>query len=189
MQRAKGKFWPHIREMIWEEAERLFMQDQAKMDCYIKPEKSELREGGMTFYQIGKELSVDDSWVLAHINVFKFPDDIQDAVWSGDLSISHIQRLEPVIGANVEDATRIAREIMLRRISVSQTEELIKDRKEAIEKARMEAAKKAVGVMTPMAEIKLETPEDFERTAEVLRKEAKRKREAKRDRQAHQVQS
>jgi hypothetical protein len=33
--------------MIWEKAEELFMQEQARtMDCYIKPEKSELREGG-----------------------------------------------------------------------------------------------------------------------------------------------
>jgi len=43
----KGKFWPTVRVMIWEEAERLFMQEQARtMDCYIKPERYELREGG-----------------------------------------------------------------------------------------------------------------------------------------------
>jgi hypothetical protein len=45
--RQQGKFWPSVRAMIWEKAEELFMQEQARtMDCYIKPEKSELREGG-----------------------------------------------------------------------------------------------------------------------------------------------
>jgi hypothetical protein len=48
---CKGKFWPHVRALIWEKAEELFMQDQARtMDCYIKPERCELREGGY-FYQ------------------------------------------------------------------------------------------------------------------------------------------
>jgi len=136
-----------------------------------------LYDEGMTFYQIGKELNVDDSWVLAHINVFKFPEDIQGAVWSGELSISHVQRLEPVIGANVEEATKVAREVLVRRISVSQTEELVKDRKEAVERARVDAAKKAIGVMTPIAEVKLETPEDLERAATALKKEAAKKRE------------
>ncbi len=44
--KPKGKFWPHARELIWQKAEELFMQDQAQMDCYIRPERSELREGG-----------------------------------------------------------------------------------------------------------------------------------------------
>lgn len=56
--------------------------------------------------------------------------------------------MEPVIGANIDEATKVAKEVLLRRISVSQTEELVKDRKEAVEKARVEAAKRAIGVMT-----------------------------------------
>jgi len=33
--------------MIWEKAEELFMQDQMRtMDCDIRPERSELGEGG-----------------------------------------------------------------------------------------------------------------------------------------------
>jgi hypothetical protein len=48
---CKGKFWPKVRALIWEKAEELFMQEQARtMDCYIKPERYELREGGY-FYQ------------------------------------------------------------------------------------------------------------------------------------------
>ncbi|MCW4003624.1 MAG: hypothetical protein NWE95_06915 [Candidatus Bathyarchaeota archaeon] len=46
-QRNKGKFWPTVRAMIWEKAEELFMQEQARtLDLYNRPEKCELREGG-----------------------------------------------------------------------------------------------------------------------------------------------
>jgi len=170
-----------IQEIDDKKARLMVYKLNSIRESYTTEEKAryfkKLHDEGMTFYQIGKELSVDDQWVLAHINVFKFPEDVQNAVWSGELSISHVQRLEPIIGANIQDATKIAREVLLRRISVSQTEELVKDRKEAIEKARVEAAKKAIGVMTPIAEVKLEAPEELEKAAEALRKEAIRKRE------------
>ncbi|MCW4048072.1 MAG: hypothetical protein NWE99_11030 [Candidatus Bathyarchaeota archaeon] len=49
--KQKGKFWPWVRALIWEKAEELFMQEQARtMECYIKPERRELREGGY-FYE------------------------------------------------------------------------------------------------------------------------------------------
>jgi len=38
-----------------------------------------LADEGMKPYQIGKELNVDDNWVRAHLNVFLFPEDIQEA--------------------------------------------------------------------------------------------------------------
>jgi len=47
MDNQRGRFWPHVRAMIWEKAEELFMAEQAKtMDFYNRPEKCELREGG-----------------------------------------------------------------------------------------------------------------------------------------------
>ena len=43
----KGKFWPHVRALIWQKAEELFMQEQTRtMNCYTRPERCELREGG-----------------------------------------------------------------------------------------------------------------------------------------------
>jgi len=45
--KTKGKFWPYVRALIWEKAEELFMQEQARtIGCYIRPERCELREGG-----------------------------------------------------------------------------------------------------------------------------------------------
>ena len=133
-----------------------------------------LADEGMTFYQIGKELNIDDNWVLAHINVFKFPEDVQNAIWAGALSVSHIQELEPIIGANIEDAITIARESIARKMTRDALRKALQPRIEAIEKARIEAAKKAIGVRTPIPEVKLETPDDLEKAAELLRKEAER---------------
>ena len=39
--------WSKIRARIWVKAEELFMLEQVRtMDCDIKPERCELREGG-----------------------------------------------------------------------------------------------------------------------------------------------
>jgi ParB/RepB/Spo0J family partition protein len=135
-----------------------------------------LNDGGMTFYQIAKDLSLDDQWVLAHINVFRLPEDMQKAVWEGQLSLTHIRELESMIGANVEDAVTVAKEIMLRRLTQDETRKLIQPRLEAIEMARIEAAKKAIGAAAPMSSIKLETPEDFEKASLAMRREAERRR-------------
>ena len=46
----KGKFWPYVRELIWEKAQELFQEDEARtMDDDFKgitSTRAELREGG-----------------------------------------------------------------------------------------------------------------------------------------------
>lgn len=65
----KGKFWPLIRELTWQKAEQLFMQDQIlKMNCDIKPERRELREEG--YYHTAKLI------VLREINEGKIHGDL-----------------------------------------------------------------------------------------------------------------
>ena len=48
--KQKGKFWPQVRAMIWEKAQELYQQDEAKgmPDDFtgITATKAELREGG-----------------------------------------------------------------------------------------------------------------------------------------------
>ena len=57
----KGKFWPHVRAMIWEKAEELFMAEQVKtMDFYNKPEKCELLEGG--YFHEAKLIVLRNLW-------------------------------------------------------------------------------------------------------------------------------
>jgi len=140
-----------------------------------------LADEGMKPYQIAMDLNIDDQWVRAHLNVFQFPEDIRQAVWAEQLPISTIREMDPVIGANIQEATAIAREALTRKLTRDQTRELLRPRVEEIERARVEAARQAleaeaekVGARAP---IPLETPEDYEKAAEALRKEAKRRAE------------
>ncbi len=55
LQRNRGKFWPQVRAMIWEKAQQLYQQDEARGMSNdftgITATKGELREGGY-FYQV-----------------------------------------------------------------------------------------------------------------------------------------
>jgi len=52
--KRQGKFWPQVRAMIWEKAQQLYQQDEARGMSNdftgTTATKSELREGGY-FYQ------------------------------------------------------------------------------------------------------------------------------------------
>ena len=135
-----------------------------------------LADEGMTAYMIGQELNVDDDWVRANLNVFKFPEDIQKSVWSKRLSVSHIMEIEPIIASNIDEATKVTREILLRKLTRDETRKLISGRVGEIEQARIKAAEEALGVRTPIS-VKLETPEEIEKAAQTLRKLARKKRE------------
>jgi len=135
-----------------------------------------LTEEGMPPWDISKELNVDFHWVLAHLNVFRFPEDIQKAVWTKQISISHIATLESVIGRSLKEAIAVVKEILKRRLTLSETKKIISQQKEEVEKMRIEAAVRVLPRVAPEA-IKLETPEDFLRAAKALKKIAKKKRE------------
>jgi len=139
-----------------------------------------LADEGAKPYQIGMDLNIDDHWVRAHVNVFLFPDDVQQAVWADQFSVAAIRELEPLIGANLEEATIAAREAIARKLTKEEIRQTLRPRLEEIERARVEAAQKVLqeqaeklGARAPT----LETPEDYERAAEALKKEAKRKAE------------
>ena len=64
MKQLKGKFWPKVRAMIWEKAEQLFQEEQARtMDNDFKaitPERKELREGG--YFYTAKLIVLRNLW-------------------------------------------------------------------------------------------------------------------------------
>ena len=64
LQRKTGKFWPPVRVLIWEKAQQLYQQEEAKGmgDDFkgITATKAELREGGF-FYQ-AKLIVLRDLW-------------------------------------------------------------------------------------------------------------------------------
>jgi ParB family chromosome partitioning protein len=139
-----------------------------------------LADGGMTPLEISKQLNVDFHWVLAHLNVFKFPEEIQRAVWTRRISISHIVALESVIERNIKEAVLTAREILERKLTVSETRKIAQKREEElrarINEMRIKAVEKVLPAIAPKFP-KLETPEELEKAAEVLKEKATLMRE------------
>jgi len=139
-----------------------------------------LADEGMTPLQIGKQLNVNFHWVLAHLNVFKFPEDIQKAVWAKQISMSHMKALESVINRNIKEAVLTVNQILERKLTVSETRKINKKRelelKARVDEMRIKAAEKVLPVIAPKVP-KLETPEEFEKAAEVLKEKAMEMRE------------
>jgi ParB family chromosome partitioning protein len=135
-----------------------------------------LTQEGMTPWEISKELGVDFHWVMAHLNVFKFPENIQKALWTGQISISHLVALEGVIGRSIEESLSIINEIVNRKLTLKETKKIIHKQKEKVEEMRIEAAKKVLTKVDPKV-AKLKNAEDFDKAAKVLKKIAKKKRE------------
>jgi len=59
---GKGKFWPHVRELIWIKAQELFQEDEARTmgDDFTgtTATQAELREGG--YFQEAKVIVLQD---------------------------------------------------------------------------------------------------------------------------------
>jgi len=148
--------------------ENYSIEEEAK---YFK----KLAAESMTPLEISKQLTVDFHWVLANLNVFKFPDDIQEAVWTRQLSISHVKALESVIGRNIKEAVLTAKEILKRKLTISETRKTVEKRnrelKARVDEMRLTETEKVLPVIAPGIP-KLETPEDFEKAAKVLRDRA-----------------
>ena len=139
-----------------------------------------LVEEGMTLSEISRNLNVDSRWVQAHLNTFRFPEDIQKAIWSKQISLSHIIALESVIDRNIKEAVLTANEILQRRLTRSETEKIVKKRdrelKARVEDMRIKAAQKVLPAVALRAP-KLETAKDFEEAAKALKQKAKEMRE------------
>lgn len=139
-----------------------------------------LRDRGMTPLEISKQLNVDSRWVLAYLNIFRFPEDIQKAVWAKQISMSHIVALQSVIDRNIKEAVLTINEILTRKLTVSETRKIAnkraKELKARIKEMRIREAEKVLPTIAPKAP-KLETPEDFEKAAAVLKEKADEMRE------------
>jgi ParB family chromosome partitioning protein len=149
--------------------ENYTVEEEAK---YFK----KLTDEKMTPWEISKELNVDFHWILAHLNIFKFPSDIQEALWTGKISVSHMVALESVIGRNIKEARAIINEIVNRKLTLRETKKIILKQKEKVEEMRIAAAKKVLTKVAPET-VKLKTAKDFEEAAKTLKKMARKKHE------------
>jgi hypothetical protein len=64
-QKTRGKFWPHVRALIWEKAQELYQMENAKtMKDDFKgttATRKELREGG--YFQTAKLIILRELWL------------------------------------------------------------------------------------------------------------------------------
>jgi ParB/RepB/Spo0J family partition protein len=139
-----------------------------------------LADEGITPLEISKQLNVDFRWVLAHLNVFKFPKNIQKAVWAKKISMSHMIALEKVINRNIKEAVLFTNQILERKLTVSETRKIAKKRawelRARVDEMRIKAAEEVLPAIAPKVP-KLETPEEFEEAAEALKRKALEMRE------------
>ena len=136
-----------------------------------------LKDSGMNVYQISESLSLNWNWIQAHLNVFKLPKELQDAVWSGALSISHVEELEEVIGAGrMDEAADFAKQVMLRKMTAVELRKTLQPTSKRIEEERVKAAQRAVSPAGDMS-LRLDEPREMEKAARALLKEAKRKQD------------
>ena len=153
-------------------------------------------------YAIAKAFRKSESTVWDYINISMLPEHLQKAVWAGKIPIGFIREMEPIFveardeivditstwkysdSANYQRVVALCERIYTKQIQ--SREELRKNYVdpylESLDKKRIERVKEEVEKVIPghlieAKEVKLETPEELERTAEVLRKEAKKKRE------------
>lgn len=139
-----------------------------------------LADEGMTAWEISEELGVNFHWVLANLNVFKFPEDIQKIIFTAgqQLTVSHIQELERVIARNIDDAVAWVRTVLERKLKSDDVRKLVQDQeavalREALEKERLRKAQAEL----PEIPVVLESPDDLERAAKALMRQARRKRD------------
>jgi len=134
-----------------------------------------LVDGGMAPFEISKHLNVDFHWVLAHLNVFKFPEEIRKAVWAKQISLSHMVALESVIERNIKEAVLTAKEILERKLTASETRKITQKRDDELEarvdEMRIKAVERVLPAIAPKVP-KLETPEDLEKAADALKGKA-----------------
>jgi ParB family chromosome partitioning protein len=202
--RKRGKFyelidgerrWRILKDLGWKRVPvRVIDADDAKArlstykvnkirENYTVEEEAKyfkkLAEANLTPWEISKQLKVDSRWVRAHLNVFKFSKDIQKAVWSKQISISHVVALEEVINRNIKEAAIVLDEVLRRRLTASEIRKIAKkrseDTKSKIKEMRIKVTEEILPLIAPKIP-KLETPDEFEKTAEVLKQKAREMR-------------
>lgn len=135
---------------------------------------------GMSLRGIARECDYDAHAVMAHLNVLKLPQKYQHLVWQGrPLTVSHIRELEPYFNGNVATATLVEKLdlVIERKLTSDEIRKTIRPELEEIERKRVESAKKAVGKIT--TEVKPpETPDELDKAAQTLKREAKKKRDS-----------
>ncbi len=131
----------------------------------------------MSMKGIAREHDERENTVKASLNTFKLPLKYQERVWGGPLSLTHIETIAPLInGIGVTaEILKVLDEVCERKLTSKELEGTLKPDKKELEEKRIEKAQEVIGEIVP--DIQIETPEDYDKAAQVLKAEAKRQRE------------
>jgi ParB/RepB/Spo0J family partition protein len=152
-------------------------------------------------YAVAQAFRKPQATVWVYINISILPEHLQKAVWAGKIPVGFIKEMEPVFTearTEIGDITRTFEYLKspsyqkivawLERAYMGEIRDREELRKhyvdpylEELDKLRIRKAKEAVEKIVPKelieAKVTLEKPEELEKVAEVLKKEAKRRRE------------
>lgn len=135
---------------------------------------------GMSLRGIARECDYSEDSVVAHLNVLKLPEKYQKLVWDGPLSVSHIRELRPLFNEGAPTVAPVIKwldQVIDRKLTHSELRESIRPELREIEERRIKAAQEVIKEVAPAPEaVKLETPEELEEAARVLRREAKKRK-------------
>lgn len=167
-----------------ETADRMIWKVNTLRKDYEPKEKAlhyQMHQGqGMSLRGIARDHDDEHNNVLALLNVLKLPEKYQNEVWDSDgrLSVAHIRELDfqfnqggaaaPVI-SNLDIAIE-------RKLNSREFHDFLHPQRAKTQTQRVEAAQQAAAEFEPELK-RLETPEDYERAAEALKREAQRQRE------------
>jgi len=161
-----------------EKAMRLVWRLNVERKDYTPKEKAyhfrNRQREGMSLREIGRLFGYDHHDILMYLNVFKLPEEYQEAVWQGSIPIGNIRELEPLFGNGAYAPPKVI-DWLDQRLSQPELRKALHPALAKFKERQIEKAQEAVGEVAP--EITLETPEDYERAAEALRREARRQRE------------
>jgi len=115
--------------------------------------------------------------IRAYLAVFNLPIKYQELVWNKKIGIGIIEEISSLLnGKNVSTYTQVTdildRTITDKHFGLMQVREELKKQNGKFQ----EKAKTIIKINEP--DIKIETPEEYEKAAEALKREAKKKREA-----------
>ena len=139
-----------------------------------------LQQQKISIEAIAHKMRYSRCMVRNFLNVNKLPEKYQKLLWQNvkGISIAHIDDLASFFNGNIATALKHLDLSLERKLNQNEFEAYLNPELEKIERKRVESAKKAVGkITTELKEPK--TPEELEKAAEALKREAKKKRESK----------
>jgi len=171
------------RRMVWKV--NTLRQDYTPKEKAFYFQKLQEPPFGMSLQGMARETDMGVHDVKAYLNVLKLPEDYQEMVWNRVIPIRDIRELDQLFNGvtrvtlkdNPELFEILDRSAREKHFGAEQIREALKPYLTKFREEQIEKAKEVVEEIEPIVRVP-ETPEEFEEAATVLRREAKRKREA-----------